>query len=75
MSRKISVRVKTNSKSEGIIEVSTDNYIIKVSVPPIDGKANKRIAKLLSDELGVPKSKLKLTLGSKSKNKVFEVSD
>ncbi len=72
---KVNVTVKTNSKFEEVLEESKGSFIVRVSTPPVDGKANKQVIKLLSKFLKVPKSKIHLTKGHKSKIKVFEIED
>lgn len=73
VSLKIQVQVKTKSSFEKIEQIDSTNFIVKVSVPPVDGKANERIVELLSKHFKVPKSKIHLILGMKSKIKVFEI--
>ena len=72
---KIDVIVKPNSKKESI-EVLEENksFTIKVNAPPEDGKANKRVIEILSEFLKVPKTKIELIKGTKSKKKVFKIS-
>lgn len=71
---KISVKVKTKSKLEGV-EKSDDIYIVRVNVPPVEGRANIRVIELLSKFFNTPKSKVVLVHGAKSKLKVFEVME
>lgn len=47
-------------------------FIVRVNVPPIEGRANERVAELLAEFLGLPKSAIKLLSGQKSKRKIFE---
>lgn len=62
------VRVTPNARAEKLI--AEDNSIkIAVTVPPEDGKANSAVVALLSKALGVPKSRLTLVRGQKSRNK------
>ena len=70
---KVAVSVKTNSKVESVEKVSDHEYTVRVNVPPVEGKANKRIIELLSEYFDVPKSKISLVNGEKSKKKVFEI--
>jgi uncharacterized protein (TIGR00251 family) len=72
---KINVSVKTKSKREGVEPQEDGSYIVRVNVPPIEGKANIRVAELLAEFLGHPKSKVQLVSGTKSKNKVFKIID
>lgn len=70
---KISVRVKTKSKVEGVEKNPDDSYTVRVNVPPVDGKANKRIIELLSKHFKVPKTNISIVSGSKSKIKMVEI--
>lgn len=70
---KISVTAKTKSKMEGVELLQDNTYIVRVNVPPIEGRANKRIIELLSEFLKVPKSQIELVSGVKSKHKIFKI--
>lgn len=70
---KISVFVKTNSKKETVEKQSDDSYVVRVRVPPIEGKANERVQELLSEYLQIPKTSVEIVSGFKSKKKIFEV--
>ena len=73
---KIDVIVKPNSRRESVEALEkTGSYSVKVNAPPEDGKANKRVIELLSDFLKVPKSKIELVAGAKSKKKIFKVNE
>jgi uncharacterized protein YggU (UPF0235/DUF167 family) len=41
--------------------------------PPTEGRANEELLELLAKELGLPKSRLFLLRGAKSRNKEIEV--
>ena len=54
--------------------IQTDQtYEAFVRQPAIDDQANLAVVKLLSEQLKVPASKIKLLTGRKSKRKIFEV--
>lgn len=74
MSFKIDVQVKTRSNPEKVEQLDSTHFIIRVNVPPVEGAANKRIIELLSDYLNIPKSKIELISGQKSKKKVFLIT-
>jgi len=42
---------------------------------PVDGKANKEVINLLSEALGVAKSKIRIVRGETSNKKIIEVDD
>ena len=46
---------------------------IYLTAVPVQGKANKELIKLLSEKLGVSKSRIKIVKGEKNKAKVVEV--
>lgn len=71
---KITVTVKTKSKFEAVEKQEDGSYVVRVNVPPVDGKANERVIELLAQFLDKPKSSIQLVSGMKSKNKVFLVS-
>jgi len=70
----IRVKAKPNSKKEGIKKLGENFYEVRVSAPPEKGKANERIIELLAEFFKVPKKKIKLIKGEKSKEKLFEIS-
>ncbi|MBC87126.1 MAG: hypothetical protein CL677_08080 [Bdellovibrionaceae bacterium] len=70
---KINVQVKTRSKIESVEKQLDGSYLVRVNVPPVEGKANKRIIELLSKYLKIPKSNIELISGPKSKIKVFKI--
>jgi hypothetical protein len=70
------VRVTPRAKKEYVkVDHSQGNSLIKVYVtpPPEDGKANRAVLKILSKELSVPVSSLKIISGLKSRNKMVEI--
>ena len=48
---------------------------LRVTSPPENGKANAAVIALLADTLGVSKSKIRITRGHTSRDKVIEVED
>jgi uncharacterized protein (TIGR00251 family) len=68
----LKVKVKPNSKKEQVI-TKDGIYIITVSNPPIDGKANERAIELLSEFFNMPKGKFKILHGLTSRNKIIEL--
>jgi hypothetical protein len=71
---KITVAVKPNSKKESVEILPDGSYLVRVNTPPVDGKANERVIKLLSKALKKPKSTIELVSGHRSKRKIFEIS-
>jgi uncharacterized protein (TIGR00251 family) len=70
---KVSVTVKPNSRTEKVEQISPNEYLVRVNAPPAEGKANERVIELLAKHLNVPKSRIELSSGGKSKKKIFTV--
>jgi uncharacterized protein (TIGR00251 family) len=67
------VEAKPNSKKNQIEVVSKNMLKIKISAPPVDGKANEAIIEYLSEIFKIPKSKIILQKGSSGRFKRFEI--
>jgi uncharacterized protein (TIGR00251 family) len=46
---------------------------VRVTAPPVDGKANKALIALLAKEFKAPKSKIKIVQGETSRDKLIEL--
>ena len=70
------VRVVPRSSKNEVVGCLEDGVLkVKLTAPPIDGKANEALLPLLSGYLKVSLSKIKLRGGARSKNKLIEVLD
>lgn len=69
---KIRVRVHAGARVAKT-EQRGDELHVWVNTPPVDGKANLKVAEVLAKLLNVSKSSVRLTSGHTSKTKVFEV--
>jgi uncharacterized protein len=70
---KIHVKVKPSSKQQSITEETDGSLTIHLKSPPVDGKANDELIKLLAKKYQVPKSKITIQLGSSSKIKLVDI--
>lgn len=71
---KITVRVKPGSKKGPSVEQAADrSFVVYVRELAVEGKANEAVVKILAKHFGVPKSKVRLVVGHKSKIKHFEI--
>jgi uncharacterized protein (TIGR00251 family) len=71
---KISVRVKPNMKEEKV-EKKEGVFTLCVKEPAKEGRANKAVVDLLSKYFKVPKSRVVILSGMKSKQKIIEVKN
>lgn len=68
----IAVRVTPGARREAIAEDGR-GLSVHVTSPPAGGKANLAVQKLLARALGVAKTRLVLTRGATSRDKVFRL--
>lgn len=82
---KVFVKAKTLAKENKVVpplpklfkikERSDEYFTVSVKEPPVSGKANKAIIKLLAEYFRVSIWQVRLVSGASSKIKVFEISD
>jgi len=73
--KQINIRVLPRSSRNEIVGEMTDGTLkVKLTAPPVDGEANKKLIELLTKHFNIPKSKIKIVRGLTSKNKVVELS-
>jgi uncharacterized protein (TIGR00251 family) len=70
----VRIRVKTvpGARRDAIAGELGDRLKIRVSAPPEGGKANKAIASLLADVLGLRARDVEIVVGPTNPEKVFE---
>lgn len=69
----ISVRVYPNAKKNELGGVTGGVWQLKVTAPPVEGKANAALITVLSKLLGVSKSRLSIIRGHTGRNKIVAV--
>ncbi len=67
------VKVKPNSKHQSVEEQTDGSLTIHLKSPPIDGRANEELIKLLAEKFDVPKSKIRIKSGLSSRQKLIEI--
>lgn len=67
------LRILPNSSKNEIIK-SEDVIKVKITSPPVDGKANKALIEYLSKNFKIPKTSFKIIKGETSKDKTLMVS-
>lgn len=72
---KISIRVKPNSKENRIEKTGPNELLVKVKAPPQENKANQEVMKILSKYFQVPRSRISILSGLKSKQKIVKIEE
>ena len=67
------VKIKPNSKKEEIKKIDDKNFIVAVKEPPVGGKANKALVRILAKYFNISSSAVRIASGHSSKQKIVEV--
>lgn len=70
---RLPVLVQPKAKKNELSEVIDGRLKIRLTSPPVDGKANQALIKFLAGRLGLAKSKLSLISGQKNRRKEVEI--
>jgi uncharacterized protein (TIGR00251 family) len=69
----IKVKVLPRSSRTEIASKENDIYRVKMTDPPVEGRANKALIALLAEKLGVPKRDIEITAGKTSRMKTVRI--
>ena len=70
----LKVYLQPKSSKNEIIGSYRDGIKVKITAPPIEGKANESLIRFLAKELGVSPSSIEITRGQHSREKTLKVS-
>ncbi len=72
----LAVRVTPRARKNEIVEVLNDGTVkIRLTAPPVNGKANEALLKFLAEVLDVPVSRLEVVAGATGRDKLISVVD
>ena len=70
------IRVTPRASKNEIVEVLSDQTVkIRLTAPPVEGKANKALIKFLSEILDIPASKFEIVAGATGRDKLVSILD
>lgn len=69
----LKVHVVPNARDAGVVKIDLDTLEVRVDARAERGRANKRLLELVSEYLGVPRSKVMLVAGARSRDKTILV--
>ena len=69
----IKIRVLPRSSRTQIIGIEDDTYKVKLTAPPVEGKANKALIELLARRLRIGKGRVDIVSGSRSRLKTVRI--
>lgn len=69
----IKIKVEPRSSRAGIVGPYGDALKVKLTSPPVEGKANRELIELLAKEFGIHKKDIEIVSGQSSKNKIVKL--
>ncbi len=72
---KIFVYVKAMARENKVEKIDDTFYKVSVKTPPVGGRANKEVEEVLAKYFKLPKSKVYIVSGFRSKSKVVEIGN
>lgn len=70
---RIAVRLQPRASRNEVYGERGGAILVRVNAPPVDGKANQALIRLVAAKLGIAKSGISLIRGESSRNKIFEI--
>jgi uncharacterized protein (TIGR00251 family) len=69
----IEVRLRARAHGNELLGMRDGVLQARVTAPPIDGKANRALCRLIAKQVGVAQSKVSVVRGEKSRDKLLRV--
>jgi uncharacterized protein YggU (UPF0235/DUF167 family) len=69
----IRVRLTPRAAREQIAAGDGGSYLVRVTAPPVDGRANDALCRLIARRAGVARSRVTLLRGAKGREKMLSV--
>ena len=71
---RISVRLQPRASRPAVVGFREDGVLlVRVSEPPLDGRANRALCRLVAARLGIAPSKVTVVRGQTGRDKVLEI--
>jgi len=71
----ISIRLQPRARRDEVVGERAGAVVIRVTAPPVDGKANAALCAFIARTAGVPPSRVSVVRGQTSRDKVVRVED
>jgi uncharacterized protein len=69
----IRVRLTPRAAREQLVHGPDDGYLARVTAPPVDGRANDALCRLIAKRAGVAPSRVSVAKGATARDKVVRV--
>ena len=69
----IAVRVQPRARSDALAGLRNGVLVVRVMAPPLDGRANDAVCRLLAGALGVRRSAVTIVRGDRARDKLVAI--
>jgi uncharacterized protein len=69
----IRVKVKPNARDSELVQVNDGSWIARIKAPPIDGRANDELIRLVAAHFGVRRADVAIRSGASSRSKSIDI--
>jgi uncharacterized protein len=69
------VRLQPRAHRDEIVGERDGALVVRVTAPPVDGKANDALCRLVAKHLGVAPSRVTVVKGHRARDKVLRIDD
>lgn len=70
---RIAVRLQARARCDELVGIRDGVLLARVSAPPIDGRANEALCRLIARRVGVAASRVTIVRGQRSREKLVRV--
>lgn len=71
---RIYAKIIPRSSLNKVEKISQGEYKVKLTAPPVDGKANKMLIEILAGHFGVPKNSVEIVGGKSARIKIIDIN-
>jgi uncharacterized protein len=70
----LNLRVQPRARRDELGEPIGDQLRVRITAPPVEGKANAHLARFLADRFGVPIARVTLLAGDQGRSKRLKIA-
>lgn len=72
----LAIRVTPRASRNEIVEILNDGTVkIRLTAPPVEGKANLALVEFLAEVLGLPSNRIEIVAGATGRDKLVSILD
>jgi hypothetical protein len=71
----IFVKAKPDGYEDKVEKIDDAHFVVETREPPIRGRANQSIIRLLAGYFKIPAFKIRLIKGARERSKIFEINE